>query len=171
MNRSHPAFRKSVPIRAARRKSQTLHAPCCQGLAELSAVGIASNLGREPGRDAGQRPPPNPLVLTFHPARGPTRGQVTRGQERGASCPEAPSLTSPPQSRHRSRTRLPQGLPRARSRHAYRVPECPPARTSQLVRFHRDCFHVTPDMRPRICLMPRHSWQRQEKSDRVYRLA
>ena len=41
-NRSHPALRKSVPIRAARRKSQTLHARYCQGLAELSAeLGIA----------------------------------------------------------------------------------------------------------------------------------
>src|SRR6516165_4077376 len=36
-NRSHPALCKSVQIGAARRKLQTLHAPCCQGLAELSA--------------------------------------------------------------------------------------------------------------------------------------
>src|SRR6516165_8864438 len=41
-NRSHPALCKSVQIRAARRQSQTLHAPCCQGLPELSAeLGIA----------------------------------------------------------------------------------------------------------------------------------
>src|SRR5215472_17058411 len=41
-NRSHPALRKSIQIRAARRKSQTLHARYCQGLPELSAVlGIA----------------------------------------------------------------------------------------------------------------------------------
>src|SRR5215831_16349148 len=41
-NRPHPALRKSVQIRAARRKSQTLHARCCQGLPELSAeLGIA----------------------------------------------------------------------------------------------------------------------------------
>src|SRR6516225_7501691 len=41
-NRSHPALRKSVQIRAARRQSQTLHARYCQGLAELSAeLGIA----------------------------------------------------------------------------------------------------------------------------------
>src|SRR6516162_962752 len=41
-NRSHPAFRKSVQIRAVRGKSQTLHAPCCQGLPEFSAeLGIA----------------------------------------------------------------------------------------------------------------------------------
>src|SRR6516164_2055206 len=41
-NRSHPAFRKSVPIRAVRGKSQTLHPPCCQGLPEFSAeLGIA----------------------------------------------------------------------------------------------------------------------------------
>ena len=31
-NRSHPALCKRVPIRAVRGKSQTLHAPCCQGL-------------------------------------------------------------------------------------------------------------------------------------------
>src|SRR6516162_7885786 len=42
LTRSHPAFRKSVPIRAVRGKSQTLHAPCCQGLPEFSAeLGIA----------------------------------------------------------------------------------------------------------------------------------
>src|SRR6516162_11409374 len=41
-NRSHPALRKSVQIRAAGRNSQTLHARYCQGLAELSAeLGIA----------------------------------------------------------------------------------------------------------------------------------
>src|SRR5215472_15412022 len=41
-NRPHPALCKSVQIRAARRKSQTLHAPYCQSLAELSAeLGIA----------------------------------------------------------------------------------------------------------------------------------
>jgi len=41
-NRSHPALCKSVQIRAARRKSQTLHARYCQGLPELSAeLGIA----------------------------------------------------------------------------------------------------------------------------------
>src|SRR6516225_2026375 len=41
-DRSHPALRKSVQIRAARRESQTLHAPYCQGLPELSAeLGIA----------------------------------------------------------------------------------------------------------------------------------
>src|SRR5262252_9353222 len=41
-NRSHPALRKSVQVRAARRESQTLHAPCCQALAECSAeLGIA----------------------------------------------------------------------------------------------------------------------------------
>src|SRR5215467_6809714 len=41
-NRSHPAFRKSVQVRAARRESQTLHTPCCQALAECSAeLGIA----------------------------------------------------------------------------------------------------------------------------------
>src|SRR6516165_8793552 len=41
-NRSHPALCKSVQIRAAWRKSQTLHARGCQGLPELSAeLGIA----------------------------------------------------------------------------------------------------------------------------------
>src|SRR6516162_7374398 len=41
-NRSHPALCKSVPIRAARRQSQTLHARYCQGLAEFRAeLGIA----------------------------------------------------------------------------------------------------------------------------------
>src|SRR6516162_3633033 len=41
-NRSHPALCKSVQIRAARRKSQTLHARYCQGLAEFRAeLGIA----------------------------------------------------------------------------------------------------------------------------------
>src|SRR6516164_11471328 len=41
-NRSHPALRKSVQIGAAGRKLQTLHAPYCQGLPELSAeLGIA----------------------------------------------------------------------------------------------------------------------------------
>src|SRR5215472_13854851 len=29
-DRPHPAFRKSVQVRTARRESQTLHAPCCQ---------------------------------------------------------------------------------------------------------------------------------------------
>jgi hypothetical protein len=37
-NRSHPALRKSVPVGAAPRKSQTLYAPCSKGLAEFSAV-------------------------------------------------------------------------------------------------------------------------------------
>src|SRR5215469_9759182 len=41
-NRSHPALCKSVQIRATRRQPQTLHAPCCQGLAEFSTeLGIA----------------------------------------------------------------------------------------------------------------------------------
>src|SRR5215472_7867966 len=41
-NRSHPALCKSVQIRAAWRKSQTLHSRYCQGLPELSAeLGIA----------------------------------------------------------------------------------------------------------------------------------
>ena len=41
-DRPHPALRKSVQIGAACGKSQTLHAPCCQSLAEFSAeLGIA----------------------------------------------------------------------------------------------------------------------------------
>jgi hypothetical protein len=40
-DRSHPALRKSVQIRAARRKSQTLHAACRQGLRN-SAQNLAS---------------------------------------------------------------------------------------------------------------------------------
>src|SRR6516162_1876683 len=41
-DRPHPALCKSVQIRAASRKSQTLHAPCCQSLAEFRAeLGIA----------------------------------------------------------------------------------------------------------------------------------
>src|SRR6516225_8072941 len=41
-NRSRPALGKSVQIRAAGRKGQTLHPRYCQGLTELSAeLGIA----------------------------------------------------------------------------------------------------------------------------------
>jgi hypothetical protein len=41
-DRSHPAFRKSIPVWAARRESQTFHTPCRQGLPEFSAeLGIA----------------------------------------------------------------------------------------------------------------------------------
>src|ERR1700693_2849594 len=41
-DRSHPPFRKSIQVWAARRELQTFHTPCRQGLPEFSAeLGIA----------------------------------------------------------------------------------------------------------------------------------
>src|SRR6516162_7771583 len=79
-NRSHSALLKTVQIRAARRQSETLHAPCCQGLPELSAeLGIAIVQGVRTGcgqnwyieQRLARQARASPEVSTKRSSRGP----------------------------------------------------------------------------------------------------